>query len=283
MAGGTHVGALCVAGGIWLAAAGCVQNPATGERWPRLISTGEEITLGRQAAPQFESEFGGKLRDETVQQYVRQVGARLASGSERKDVPYEYALLASDEPNAFALPGGKIYLTAGLMTRMANERQLAAALGHETGHIAAGHNVQAIQRQMGTQIFADLAAAAMGSTAGEVTQVAGEMVGAMLGLRYSRQDEYQADQLGIRYMTKAGHNPYGIVELLEALQREEKDQPGKLAGMFLTHPLTSDRIEEARKEIRKKHPGASPDASDPRARPFQQMRARVARALETKR
>jgi len=283
MARGRHVRALCAAGGIWLAAAGCSRNPATGESWPRLISTSEEIAIGRQAAPRFEEEFGGKLPDETVQQYVRQVGARLARACERKDVPYQYAVLASDEPNAFALPGGKIYITVGLMARMADESQLAAAMAHETGHVAAGHNVQAMQRQLGSQVLSDLAAAALGSTAGNLTQAAADAAGAMVGLRYSRGDEFQADRLAIRYMCRAGYNPYGLVELLETLHREEKDEPGKLARLFESHPATSERIKEARKEIRKKHPAASPYAYDPRTRRFLQMRTRALLGLVRKR
>ncbi|KPK79218.1 MAG: hypothetical protein AMJ81_13615 [Phycisphaerae bacterium SM23_33] len=103
----------------------------------RAISTEQEIALGREAAPEFEKEFEGKVPNETLQAYVREVGAKVAQASERKDVPHEYALLASDVPNAFALPGGKVYVTAGLMRRMTNERQLAAVLGHETGHCSA--------------------------------------------------------------------------------------------------------------------------------------------------
>ena len=270
---------------LWAAGVGCVTNPATGQRKLRLISTEQEIALGRQAAPQLELEFGGKLEDEAVQQYVRHIGLRVAAASERRDVPYEYALLADEEPNAFALPGGKIYVTAGLIGMMANERQLAAALGHETGHVAAGHNIDAIQRQLPSAILADLATTAVGGTGGEVVKVATDIAGAMFTLRYSRQDEYQADQLGIRYMSKAGYNPWGMVQLLETLLQEAGPEPdeGPLGRMFRTHPLTSERIQKAREEIRRKHRRQSPDTADPHAGRFRQIQVRVKQAMDAKR
>jgi predicted Zn-dependent protease len=263
-------GVLCLSVGL----AGCAINPATGERQLRLISTAEEIAIGQEAAPQFEKEFDGKVPSETLQGYVRRVGAAVARASDRKEVPYEYALLASDVPNAFALPGGKVYVTAGLMRRMTNERQLAAVLGHETGHVAALHNVSALQRQMGASLLAEIAGAVLGGAKGEAAKAGAKVVAGMVNLRYSRGDEYQADMLGIRYMTEAGYSPWGMVELLARLQELSGSEPGSLGEMFQTHPLTSKRIEQARQEILSKpeYRKHSASASDPKAGQFMKMR-----------
>ena len=265
---------LCLAA-VAVGLAGCAVNPATGEKQLRLIGTQEEIALGREAAPQFENEFGGKAASQALQRYVAEVGGRIAKVSDRQDVPYEYALLASDTPKAFALPGGKIYVTAGLVRRMDNERQLAAVLGHETGHVNALHNVSGLQRQMGAAVLADLAGAVIGGTKGKVAQAAAEVVTGMVNLRYSRKDEYQADQLGIRYMTRAGYNPWGMVELLTRLQEMSGSEGGSFGEMFKTHPLTGKRVEQARQEIlgSATYRRFSADAPDPGVGTFLEMRA----------
>ena len=229
--------------------------------------------MGDEAAPEFAKEFEGPVASEKLQAYVKAVGAKVAAVSDR-EMPYEYALLASDVPNAFALPGGKIFVTAGLMRRMTNERQLAAVLGHETGHVAAKHNVKGMQRQVGVTVLAELAGAVVGGDKAETAQAVASIVGNMASLKYTREDEYQADKTGIKYMALAGYNPYGMVELLTVLYDLSESEPGSLAEMFQTHPLTSKRIEEAKgiisgDEKLRRH---SPDAADPNAATFLQMR-----------
>jgi len=253
---------------------GCSRNPVSGKKELVVISTEQEIALGREAAPQFEQEFGGKVPDAELQSYVARVGRKLANASDRS-MPYEFALLASEVPNAFALPGGQVYVTAGLMARMTNERQLAAVLGHEVGHVAALHNVHNIQRQIGAAVLAEI----VGAAGGEGGKQAAQIVGAMVNLRYSRTDEYQADQLGIKYMARAGYNPWGMVELLELLLQLSHGG-SELMEMFQTHPLTEKRIQEAQAEVRKKHPEASASAPDGGAEEFLKLRARLGRYLE---
>jgi predicted Zn-dependent protease len=254
-----------------LFATGCVTNPATKEKQLILLSTEQEIALGKEAAPQFEKEFDGRVEDEQLQQYVRSVGAKVAAASDRP-MPYEYTLLASKVPNAFALPGGKVYVTAGLMKIMENERELAAVLGHETGHVGALHNVKGLQRQMGAEILVEIAGYAMGTQGEKAAQVT-QLVTNMVNLKYSRDDEYQADQLGIRYMSRAGYNPWGMVELLTALEGLDQSNPGLLTEMFQTHPLTPKRIEEARATVQREHPTAKREESDASAARFLQMKA----------
>jgi len=263
------------------ALAGCAMNPVTGKRELVLISEAQEIAMGNEAAPEFEKEFGGKVASADLQQYVQSVGMRLADVSDRP-MPYTYTLVASDTPNAFALPGGNVFITAGLMRRMTNERQLAAVLGHETGHVAARHSVQQMQKQMGAQLLMEIAARATGAEGGSTTSDVANIVANMVLLKYSRDDEYQADELGVKYAAKAGYNPWGMVELLTLLKAMEESEPGRFQEMFQTHPLSSNRIERARLMLLQdpayegKH---SPAAADPNAQRFEQMRKTLVEAL----
>ncbi|MCK4601984.1 MAG: M48 family metalloprotease [Phycisphaerae bacterium] len=257
-----------------IVAPGCSRNPVTGEREFVFISPAQEIAIGNEAAPQFEDEFGGKVPNEALQAYVRSVGERVAAVSDRQ-MPYEYALLASNVPNAFALPGGKIYVTAGLMSRMAGERELAAVLGHETGHVAARHNVKQLQQSVGWSVLIRVAGYAAGEDKREAAETIAKVVAGMTQLKYSRGDEYEADETGIKYMAEAGYNPWGMVELLTSLKNLSDSEPGTFGEMFQTHPLTSKRIDKAREiiEDEDKYEDFSPTSPDPRAGRFLEMRA----------
>ncbi|MDK1031502.1 MAG: M48 family metalloprotease, partial [Planctomycetia bacterium] len=230
-------------------ALGCSINPVTGKKEFILISTEQEIAIGAEAAPEFEKEFGGKVPNQKLQSYVRAVGQKVSALSDRS-MPYEFALLSSDVPNAFALPGGKIYITAGLMRRMTNERQLAAVLGHETGHVAAKHNVKGLQRQVGAAILVEVAVAILEGEAGQKAGKVTEIVTSLANLKYSREDEYLSDTLGIKYAAKAGYNPWGMVELLEVLRALSGADPRLFGDMFDSHPLTQKRVEQAKDIIR---------------------------------
>jgi predicted Zn-dependent protease len=254
--------------------AGCATNPATGRREMILIPESQEIALGQEAGPKFEEEFGGRVPDDGVQAYVQAIGKRLAAVSDRP-MPYEYTLLRSDMPNAFALPGGKVYVTTGLLSIMNNERELAAVLGHETGHVAALHNVKGLQRQMGASVFAQLAGRIAGADRGQTAETVAKFVAGMVTLKYSRNDEYEADQLGIRYMARAGYNPWGMIELLQGLNSLSQGSPGRLGEMLSTHPLTDKRIEQARATVTAQSPAASATAADPNQATFQQMRSKA--------
>lgn len=253
--------------------AGCATNPVTGKRELELITRDQEIALGEQAAPEFEKEFGGRLPDAEVQKYVLGVGRKLAGVSDRV-MPYEYTVVNSDVPNAFALPGGKIFITKGLLKLMSNERQLAAVLGHETGHVAAKHNVSQLNRQMGAAILLDIAKRASGSKESSAPAVT-QFISNMVLLKYSRDNEYQADELGAKYMQAAGYNPWGMVELLTALQEMHEAEPSRLEEMFQTHPLTSKRIEETRTIVQTQHKSARPNAPDPGIDRFRKIQARL--------
>lgn len=254
---------------------GCRVNPATGEKNLVLISREQEIAMGEQAAPEIVRQLGGLVDSQTLQQYVAEVGVRVARVAER-DMPYQFGLLRSDVANALALPGGKVFVTAGLMRLLDDERQLAAVLGHEVGHVAALHTVQGLQRQLGAQLLADLAqiatTIAAGGAAGQAAGVGAELAAGLVNLRYSREDEYEADRLGIRYLAVAGYSPWGMVELLQRLQQAEGEQPGQVGELLQTHPLTDKRVQEARLEVQSAYPGISPTTGDPRAGRFREMR-----------
>ncbi len=264
------------------ALAGCATNPVTGERELVLISREQEIAMGNEAGPEFEKEFGGKVQNAALQKYVQMVGRQVAEISDRP-MPYTYTLVASDTPNAFALPGGPIFITAGLMKRMTNERQLAAVLGHETGHVAARHSVRQMQKQMGAQLLVEIAGRAGGAEGGGTVGDVAKIVSTMAILKYSREDEYQADELGIKYAAKAGYNPWGVVELLTLLQAMQDAEPGRFQEMFQTHPLSSNRIERARLMLLQDpaYEGKfSPAAPDPNAARFEKMRQLLIETLK---
>lgn len=253
--------------------AGCTTNPATGERIPMFISPQQEIAIGEEVAPEFEQQFAGRVDDEELQRYVRDVGGRVAAPAER-EMPYEFALLRSELPNAFALPGGKVYITVGLLEIMESERELAAVLGHEVGHIAAQHNVQSLQRQVGASILVDVAVHVVGGESGQVVGEVATITTALANLSYSRSDEYQADMLGIRYMAAAGYNPWGMVELLTTLE-EFGARGDRLSEFFSTHPLTHKRIEEAEQLVMENHPDARRDEPPRHNERFLQMQSRA--------
>jgi len=259
---------------------GCSTNPVTGRRELILISREQEIALGAEAAPKFEQEFGGRVPNDQLQGYVRSVGARLAAASDRP-MPYSYTILKSDVPNAFALPGGSIFITAGLMRRMTNERQLAAVLGHETAHVAARHSVKQMQKQMGAQLLVEIVGRIGGPDKGQTAADVAKIASTMALLRYSREDEYQADVVGIRYATRAGYNPWGMVELLNVLKSLSDSEPGTFSEMFQTHPMSSKRIREAEAILKDDaYAKWSPTQRDARERNFMRMRALLPDAVK---
>ena len=250
---------------------GCTRSAVTGEKEVILISTDEEIALGQQAGPEIEKEFNDKVPNESLQKYVANVGGKLADVSDRP-MPYEFGLLASEIPNGFALPGGKIYVTAGLMSRMTNERQLAAVLAHEVVHVADKHSVKGLQRQMGATILVELVGMAVGGDKAQSAQAAAELAAGITNLKYRRADESQSDAVGVKYMVRAGYNPWGMVELLELLQSLNNAEPGLFGDLFATHPLTSKRIEEVRDLVQKDYSAFSPTTPDPQEQDFMKMR-----------
>lgn len=225
--------------------AGCAVNPVTGQRQISFISEREEISLGQQHYGPMQQSEGGQLRvDPELTAYVSEVGQRVAAVSDR-ELPYEFVVLNSSVPNAWALPGGKIAINRGLLTELQNEAELAAVLGHEVVHSAARHGAQSMERGILLQgaMVATVIAASSSEYAGFV--VGGAALGAQLiSQRYGREAEREADYYGTRYMARAGYDPQAAVTLQEAFLRlSDNREPGWLQGLFSSHPPSSERVQ----------------------------------------
>ena len=250
----------------------CSTNRATGKRQLNLLSPQQEISLGDEAAPQFLQDNGGPIPSEPIQQYVRNIGMELAALSERPNLPWEFHVLDSSVINAFALPGGKVFMSRGLMARLDNEAQLAGVLGHEIGHVTAKHiNDQMAQRLAVSGVLAGLGVAAE-MTNEQWLQVLG--IGAQVGgsvylLKFGREDEIEADSLGLRYMSRAGYNPVGQLQVMQILKNASAG-PGSLE-ILSTHPLPDTRIRRIEQIIKKEYP----QYEDPGAYQFNFDRYRV--------
>lgn len=240
---------------------GCSTNPATGDKQLNWLSAEREKALGAEAAPQFVQEYGGDIPSPAIQQYVSDLGHKLAAVSERPDLPWEFHAVDSSVINAFALPGGKVFITRGLMQELNNEAQLAGVLGHEIGHVTAQHIGQQMTRAM---IITGIGAGI--GVAGEQTDndwltvlgVGTSVGGGIYMLSYGRDQETQSDELGVRYMTKLGYNPIGQIQVMKVLKRAGGGGGGGLE-ILSTHPLPDSRIKHLNDHIKKNYP----DFEDP--------------------
>lgn len=232
---------------------GCVHNAATGSRIFTLLSPEEEARIGAEAAPGFTEEFGGEMKDAALQAYVDGIGKKMAAQTEAyfPGLDWEFTLLDSDVVNAFALPGGKVFFSRGLAERLTSEAQMAGVLGHEIGHVTAQHGAQRIS-QAGL-INAVVAGAAVGvavagdeTAAGRYGQVlipAMAIGGQVVLLKYGRDQELQADALGMRYMSKVGYDPAGQLQVMQVLKSlsEGGQRPPEILS---SHPEPDRRIDQ---------------------------------------
>ena len=238
--------------------AGCAVNPVTGKKELSIISEQEEIELGREAAPEVEKQFGGLYPDSGLQAYVNQVGLRVAQTSHRPHLPYEYGVLNTEVINALALPGGKIYITRGLLKRLDNEAELAAVLGHETGHVTAKHSVHHLQRQLGISLILTAIDYTLSKDNPTRLRALAQVSASLVNLSYSRDDEYQADELGVEYAYRAGYDPWAMLGVLQTLHEAQEREPSEFEEFMHTHPLTSKRIEEVEERLEDDYPRPAP-------------------------
>jgi predicted Zn-dependent protease len=232
---------------LMLLLVGCSVNPVTGERQLSLIGEGQELAMGaEQYTPTQQTQGGQFYIDPELTLYVREVGQKLAKVSDRPDLPYEFVVLNSSVPNAWALPGGKIAVNRGLLTKFDDEAQLASVLGHEIVHAAARHSVQRMQQ--GMLISAGVAGLGFALSDNEWAGLlmGGAAVGAQLALaQYGQGDELESDHYGIIYMKEAGYDPQAAVELQEIfLELSKGQQAGFVDGLFATHPPSAKRVRE---------------------------------------
>jgi predicted Zn-dependent protease len=225
----------------------CATNPATGKRQLMLVSEAQEIAMGRAADQEAVAAYG-LYADPKVQAYVERLGKRLAAGSERPSLPWSFKVVDDPAVNAFALPGGYVYVTRGIMAHLRSEAELVAVLGHEIGHVTARHSASQMSKQqlaMGglilgmavepeLQRFGDLAQQGLG----------------LLFLKFGRDDENQADELGLRYMTREGYEPREMLEVFGVLDRVTRAEgAGRMPDWLSTHPSPGNRLTRIQERI----------------------------------
>jgi predicted Zn-dependent protease len=234
--------------------AGCATNPVTGEKQLALVSEPQEIEMGKQAAEETRQSIG-LVKNDSLQAYLHDIGTRLAKSSERPQLPWSFQVVDDPTPNAFALPGGYIFVTRGLMSYMNSEAELAAVLGHEIGHVTARHSVQQISRAQVAQLGLGL-----GMILAPDLQPLGDLLGSglqLLFLKYGRDAERQADELGFKY---ALHGKYDVREMddvfasLQKISQQEHRSP--LPTWQTTHPDEGERIQTVQRRIAELPPGA---------------------------
>lgn len=200
------------------------------------------------------------LQDPLLEAYVDRIGRRLADVSERPAVDYRFYIINTEMVNAFALPGGHVYLTRGLIERTRNGPELAGVLAHEVGHVAARHGVQKLERHLRTgSLMSLLYQLVLGRQPELLRQNSLELAGVLWSASHSRADEEEADRLAVEYLVAAGVDPRGVVTLLQALLAEEEDETSVVGSWFSTHPMTENRIAVARAEIDDELGDASPE------------------------
>lgn len=224
----------------------CVRNPATHKVHARLLSIEAERKIGEETKRRILEQYR-VFESTTVTHYVDQIGQRLANLSDRPSVDYEFTVLDNDLVNAFAAPGGFIFVTRGLLESMNDEAELAMVLGHEIAHVAALHGVQMIQKEMGQNALTILgtigAALTLGPEALLMVANTADLFSSLYLLGYSRDKELEADNYGLQYLLRAGYDPQASLRFLNELQKMDKEEAKGWDLYFRTHPNTADRIQ----------------------------------------
>jgi len=231
----------------------CSVNPATGQRqFTAALPAANEAKVGATEHAKVEAQFG-KFMTGPIATYVNQVGQRVAANTERDDIQYRFYVLDTPLVNAFALPGGYTYFSRGLLTLANSEAELAAVIGHEIGHITARHAASRMSRGMVAGIGAAVIGAAVGGNAGQLASLGSNLYISS----YSRGQEHQSDELGVRYLSRAGYDPTAMSTFLASLdaqsklQAKEAGKSGSGFNYFSTHPLTGERVQHAHSEATK--------------------------------
>jgi predicted Zn-dependent protease len=233
--------------------AGCAQNPVTGQNDFVMMSENQEVAVGRQADEQIKKQYK-VYESKAVQDYVNGVGQRLAKQSHRPGLQYRFTVLDTPDINAFALPGGYVYITRGIMAYLNSEAELAAVVGHEIGHVTARHGV----RQQSAAQAANIGLTIASIFVPEVNSMGGQnlanLIGGALLSGYGREHELEADRLGAQYLARADYDPQAIISVLRVLKNQElKDielakqegrEPRRYSGLFATHPDNDTRLKQ---------------------------------------
>ena len=237
------------------------ENPFTGEVQHISMDPQQEIALGVQMAPQMASEMGGEDTDPDVRREVERIGNKVVAEGGAAHTAYQFRFHALADPqtvNAFALPGGQIFITHGLLARLENEAQLAGVLAHEVGHVVARHSAEQISKSELAQGLVGAAGIAGSSDydSGQHSAQVAALVAQMMQLKYGRQDEIQADTLGVRMMAVAGYDPRAMIELMNILERASGG--GGQPEFMSTHPDPGNRREVIQAAIHRNFPDGVP-------------------------
>ena len=239
-----------------------VYNPITDETQHINITADQEVALGLQAVPEMEQQYGGLSNNTRAQALVDQVCRRLVERSDagKSEYPFQCHLLADTNTiNAFALPGGQVFITTALFSRLETEGQLAGVLGHEIGHVVARHGAEHIAK---TQLTQDLTGAVVvasydpNNPNSQYAAAFAALIGQLVDLRYGRNDELESDTLGVRFMAQAGYDPNAMVRVMQIL--EEASSGGYTPEFFSTHPNPENRIARIQEAIRQQFPNGVP-------------------------
>ena len=251
------------------------ENPITGETQRVQLSPQQEIVIGRQSAPEMVAQHGNLYPDRALQDYVDGIGNRVVESSAAGNSPYpfEFHLLRDPQTvNAFALPGGQVFITAALLSRLDSEAQLAGVLGHEIGHVVGRHGAEHLAKQQLGSALVNAVGIAASDDPRNARQAAilASAVNQMVNLKYGREDELESDRLGFQFMTEAGYNPKGIVELMEILN-SARGKAGEQPEFFSTHPNPNNRIEKLIDIIEAEYPNGIPSTLEEGRERFTQI------------
>jgi beta-barrel assembly-enhancing protease len=228
--------------------AGCATNPVTGKNQLMLMSEDQEVQIDQQHSPhQFSSDYGVS-QDKNLNAYVAGIGKKLAVNTHRPQMPYHFKVVNATYVNAYAFPGGSIAATRGILLNLENEAELASLLGHELGHVNARHTAEQMSKGMLTQAVVggiSVFAGTYHSSYGKMASQLGMLSAGALLASYSRDNEREADELGMSYMVKSGYNVDGFVGLMDMLQSLSKHKPNAIELMFASHPMSDERYQTA--------------------------------------
>jgi predicted Zn-dependent protease len=239
-------------------------NEFTGESQHVDMTVEQEIALGLQAAPQMADQYGGLHPDQQAAQEVKAIGQRLVQNTRVSNSPYQFDfhLLADEQTvNAFALPGGQIFITAGLLRRLSSEAQLAGVLGHEIGHVVARHSAEQLAKAKLTQGLTGAAAIATYDPENPASRggaVVAAMVGKLLNMSYGREDELESDRLAVQLTGTAGYDPRAMIEVMRVLE-EASGGAGGGPEFMQTHPNPGNRMAEIERAIQQEYPNGLPE------------------------
>lgn len=257
------------------AVVGCLSGAGAAAGCAPAVSTQQEVQIGADYSRQINQQLP-MLNDRATLNYVNQIGQQLASIADPRGIRYNFYVVNSDVVNAFALPGGYVYVNRGLIERADNLSEFAGVLAHEIGHVAERHSIEQLQRAQNANLGLNvLYGVLLGRNPSGVEQAAVQVGGGAVFAGYGRDAEREADRVGVAYMVRAGYNPNGMATFFEELLSMQQRQPSRVEQWFSTHPTTQERVNNTRAIIAQT-PGANNARLAMDSRAFQNFRQRVA-------